>query len=437
MKKIAIIVLVLLIMGILLFWKFGPHGIQTPLGPKNVTLTFWGLWEDDHLMQPLIQEYKKLHPEVTINYVRQSSINYRTRVQTQVRAGTGPDVFMIHNSWLPMFTGDLSPAPVSVFTLLDYQKTFYPVAVDDFVRDNQIWAAPAEIDGLALFYNEDILNGTGISVPKNWQEFTDAAVRTTVKDTTGKIRTAGAAMGTAGNVDNWSDILGLLLLQQPGVDLNSVSIATQQVADVLKFYTGFVTDSKKQTWDATMPSSTQAFASNQLTFLIAPSWRAYDIRQMNPNLHFKVVPVPQLSGKPVAWATFWAYAVSGKSQFPTQSWEFIKYLTSASAEKLAYQQASQVRLSGEPYSRVDLGSTLAADPITGAFVTQGPMYKSWYLSSNTFDSGINDEMIKYWEDGINSTLQGTDPQQALQTVEAGAKQVIDKYTKPQPVAPAK
>ena len=66
----------------------------------------------------------------------------------------------------------------------------------------------------------------------------------------------------------------------------------------------------------------------------------------------------------------------------------------------------------------------------GAFVAQGPGYKFWYLSSNTFDNGINDEMIKYFEDGINIVLAGTNPQAALQTVDKGVKQVLDKYTKP-------
>ncbi len=39
-------------------------------------------------------------------------------------------------------------------------------------------------------------------------------------------------------------------------------------------------------------------------------------------------------------------------------------------------------------------------------------------------------MIKYWEDGINAILAGTDPQIALQTVDQGVKQILNKYTNP-------
>lgn len=437
MKKIIIIVLLISIVLGFLFWKFGPNisffNKAQPQGP--VTLTYWGLWEDSNLVKPLIDQYQKQNPNVVINYVRQSSVNYRTRVQTQIRAGVGPDVFVIHNSWLPMFQADLAPAPADVFTLADYKTTFYPVADASFVRGNSILAAPMEIDGLALFYNEDLLNGIGAKPPRNWQEFIDDAKKMTVKDVTG-IKTAGAAMGTTGNVDNWSDILGLLLLQQQGVDLTNP--ATDNFSNiVLTFYTDFVTDPSKKTWDVTLPSSTQMFASGRLGFYFAPSWRAHELRVANPNLKFKVAPAPQLSGRTVAWATFWAQAVAAKSKNTVEAWKFVKYLTSAEAEKLLFQQASQVRLFGEPYSRVDLASELVNDPTVGAFISQGPIYKSWYLSSNTFDIGLNDEMIKYYEDGVNAILAGTDVKSALQTVDKGVKQTLDKYTKPQPAATGK
>ncbi len=436
MKKVIIIVLSLSIILGFLFWKFGPQislfNKPKPQGP--VTLTYWGLWEEDSLIRSVILEYTKQHPEVLINYERKSSVNYRTRVQTQIREGVGPDIFRMHNSWLSMFESDLIFAPAEVFSINDYKSMFYPVASDSFVKNNQIYAAPIEIDGLALFYNEDMLAGIGGKPPRNWKEFMDLSTRMTVRDASG-IKTAGAAMGTAGNVDHWSDILGLLLLQQPGVDLKNP--ATEPVAEVLRFYTGFVTDPRKKTWDVNLPKSTDMFAQGRLGFYFAPSWRAHEIRITNPNLKFKVSPVPQLSGKTVGWASFWGEAVSAKSKHPNEAWKFVKYLTSAEAQKRIYQQASQIRLFGEPYSLTSLASEVSQDPIVGAFVNQGPNYKFWYLASNTYDQGLNDEMIKYWEDGINATLAGTDPQVALQTVDKGVKQVLDKYTKAPAASPAK
>ena len=432
MKKIIIIVLSISIILGFLFWKFGPSitlfkAKETPKGP--VTITYWGLWEDDSMIKPVIDAFQNQNPNIIVNYQKQSSVNYRTRVQAQIKAGTGPDVFRIHNSWLPMFLQDdyLSPAPTDVLTTTDYKNLFYPVAGDSFIKNNQIYAAPYAVDGLALFYNEELLTNVGGVLPKNWEEFRDMAVKMTVSDV-GGIKTAGAAIGTASNVDHWSDILGLLLLQQPDVDFNNVS--SSKVVEILTFYTGFVTNPARKTWDVNLPNSTQMFAEGRLGFYFAPSWRAHELRVANPNLKFKVTIVPQLAGKVVNWASFWGEAVSSRSPNKQEAWKFIRFLSSPEAEKLMYTEASKVRLFGEPYSLVSLSSEIAEDPIVGAFVTQGPNYKFWYLASNTLDNGLNDEMIKYWEDGINKTLAGTDIMTALQTVNSGVKQVLDKFVNP-------
>ncbi len=433
-KKIIIAVLALVVVIGFTFWHFGLNLFKGNTTEGPITLTYWGLWEDDSLIKPLIEQYQSHNPNVKVSYVKQSSINYRTRVQTQIRNGVGPDVFRIHSSWTDMFTGDLSAAPASTFSLPEYQSTFYPIASSSFVKNNQILAAPMEIDGLALYINTDILTAVGVQPPKTWQEFIDSATKMTVRDQNGQIKTAGAAIGNASNVDHWSDILGLLMLQQPNINFNN--LATPTAAEVFRFYTSFITNPSMKTWDATMPSSTEAFYSGRLAFYFAPSWRAFDLRQANPNLKFKVVPVPQLPPNPnVAWASFWGETVSSRSKNKAESWKFIKFLTSKEAEKLAYKTASSLRLFGEPYSRLDLAPEIVNDPVVGAFVQQGPYYKSWYLNSNTLDAGINEEMSKYWEDGINSTLAGTDPLAALQTVDRGVQQVLEKYTKQPATSP--
>lgn len=430
MKKIIIIVLSLAIVLGFIFWKFGPSlfsGSKKSTGP--VKLTYWGLWEEPALMKGVIAEYQKTHPNIQIDYSKQPTTNYKSRLQQQIKDGTGPDIFLIHNSWVPMFTNFLNPAPLKTFSISEYEDTFYPVAKDSFVSGQYVFAAPMEIDGLAMFVNDSLISNVGHTIPTTWQDFLNTAADVTVKDpTSGLITTAGAALGTASNVDNFSDILGLLAIQQ-GVDLQKPDPAA--VAEVLRFYTGFALSQTRKTWDKNLPSSTQAFAQGQVAFYFAPSWRASELRVINPQLQFKVVPVPQLPGRQIAWASFWGQAVSSQSKHTAEAWDFVKYLTSAPAEKLIYGEASKVRLFGEPYSRVDLASEIQNDSIAGAFVTQGPYYKGWYLSSGTYDDpGINSEMIKYWEDGVNAVLSGTSTETAADTVVKGMQQTLAKYIKP-------
>lgn len=435
MKKIIIAVIILAVIVGVLFWKFG-YLFQPKKTESPVSLKLWGLWEDDSLIRPAIDAYQKQHPNIKIEYNHQNSPNYRTRIQTQISDPKGPDIIMIHSSWLPMFlkNNNLAVLPPNVMSIDDYKKTFYPVAYSSLTKDNKIYALPLSIDGLALFYNEDLIKQAGVSIPTDWKQFEDAALSLTKKDDKGNILKAGAAMGSPANVDHWSDIIGLLFFQQPGVDLaHPSSVNPSSAADVIKFFTGFITDPTKKTWSQSMESSTQAFYEGKLAFYFAPSWRAHDIRTANPQLKFKTAPVPQLPkiadpSKQAAWGSFWAFAVSSNSQNQTAAWDFLKFLTTAETEKQLYQEASKVRLFGEPYSRVDLKQELANDPIVGSFVSQGNIYKSWYLSSRTFDSGINDEMIPYFENAINATLRGEDPANALKTTEQGVSQILDKYS---------
>lgn len=340
-------------------------------------------------------------------------------------------------------SGSITSAPKEVFTPQEYSQTFYPVVRDDFTNfrvlnanefntKGQIYGIPRGIDGLALYVNADILNAAGVAVPKTWNEFRDAAFKLTVADQDNIIKTAGAAIGLTGNVEHWPDIVGLLFYQQPGAKIETPG--DQNGADVLRFYTDFAKVSTTRVWDNTFEPSTQAFASGKVAFYFGPSWRAHELRQMNPQLNFRIAPVPQLAGRNVAWANYWGYTVSSKSQFPKESWEFLKFLTSQEAEKILYQKASETRLFGLPYSRVDLQGELLNDPLVGAFVAQGPYYKSWYLNSSTRDQGLNDEMIKYYEDAVNATAGSGDPLNALTTTAKGIQQVLDKYVRAAPVA---
>ena len=108
-----------------------------------------------------MEAYKKNHPEVSVNYKYQSSTNYRSRIQAQIDdPNEGIDIFLIHNTWLPMFlkTKQLYPMPESVMGVDEFNKTFYPIVKETLTVGNQIYGVPRGVDGLALYYNEDIFN---------------------------------------------------------------------------------------------------------------------------------------------------------------------------------------------------------------------------------------------------------------------------------------
>lgn len=388
---------------------------------QTTTIEYWGLWEPSTVMTAILSEFEAQNPNVTVNYTQQSPKDYRERLQSALASGSGPDIFRYHNTWVPMLTKDLDTLPSTVMSASEFQSTFYPVASSDLKVSNSYVGIPLMIDGLALYYNEDVFNTAGKSVPSSWDELRDTATELTVKSGN-NIERSGIALGTTGNVDHYSDILGLMLLQNGADPANPTDSLAQ---DALTFYTLFASTDK--IWNQTLPNSTTAFATEKAAMMIGPSWRAHEIKDINPSLNFKTAPLPQLPGEEVTWATYWVEGVSAQSQSKAQAWELLKFLsTQENLEKL-YAQASQERLFGEPYSRIDMANELIADPIVGAYIEQAPLARSWPMASSTFDNGLNDGIIKYYEDAINGTNSGTAPSAALETASKGIVQILSRY----------
>lgn len=426
MKNKALFIIGLAIVLGYIFWKYQPLLTSpTPLsGPTE--LTIWTL-DEEKLYQGIVEDYLKQNPKQKIHLVNQNALNYRTRVQTKIRAGNGPDIFWLHNSWVPMFLVDLNPAPATTLSVNEFSQLFYPLAKETLTSKDSVYAIPTETDGLALFYNEDIIKGVGANVPTTWRELTAIAKQVTVRNQKGEIQTAGIALGSTTNVDFWPDIIGLLFSQQNKANL--AAPATVEGAEVLTFYTSFITDPQNKTWDVTLPPSSQMFADGKLAFYLAPVAQVGIIKTANPGLNFKVSPVPQLLGRNITWGSFGALGVSFTSLHQKEAWQFLKYLTSASVQQKLYSQRIQFGLPLKPYARVDLAQSLTDDPQLGAFVKQAPFYKGWYLNYKTLDAGLNEEMINLYERAINSVLQqGQDPLTALQLIQPKVKEVLDKYT---------
>lgn len=424
-KILPLILVILIVLGLAwAFFRFRPSFPQIgKLGkPGEVTLTYWGLWEPNSVMGEILTNWERKNPGIKISYTQQSPKEYRERLQSALARGEGPDVFRFHHTWLPMLKDELEPVPASVMDAGTYGRTFYPVAATTLRSGANYMGIPLEIDTLALFYNQDIFTAAGESPPRTWDELRKLASKLTLRDEDGRIRRAGVALGTTSNIWHWSDILGLMMLQN-GADLTNPTGSLAE--DALTFYTLF--NRTERVWDDTLPVSIMAFATGKTAMFFGYSWDVFEIKNINPDLNFKIVPAPQLPGTDIAWASFWVEGVSKKSKNKEAAWEFLKYLSSKEVMQELYQAESKVRFFGEPYSRVEMASLIQTDPMVAAFINQAPKAETWYLCSRTFDNGINDRMIKYFEDAVNAVNDGQDPGRALTTAASGVAQVLSQY----------
>ena len=426
-KRIIIILILLVaviaavVLGRIAFTKFTE--------PKEVTITYWGLWENDGIIQPIIAEFEASHPKIKVQYSKQSHKQYRERLQASIDRGDGPDLFRFHNMWVPMLKNQLSPIPETVMTSTTFKELYYPSAVNDLIGGQTIYGIPLMVEGLGLYYNEDIFAAAGIiAPPATWEELLAIVPKISKPEGNG-FAVSAIALGTTGNIENFSDILATMFMQN-GTNL---AIPKGTEADTtLAFYHKFANPADPiYSWNETMDNSMYAFANGKVAMIFAPSWRAFDIvdmaKQVNPTLKFKVAPIPQLAGNTVTWSSYWAEGISEKSKYKEAAAEFLTFLISRETMIKLYAQESKIRLFGEPYARMDMANLLSNDPYAGPFVTQAKDARSFPLASRTFDNGINDRMIKYLENAVNAVNTGSSPQQELDTVANGFSQVLTSY----------
>lgn len=416
---ITVVIVILIIIGVFFAWR-SLKGRQT----GKVTLTYWGLWEDEVVMQPLIDAYQKQNPNVTINYILQTPKSYRERLQAAISRGGEVDIFRFHNTWVPMLKQELGVLPEAVYPKKEYETNFYPSITSDLKSGQNYVGIPLMIDGLALFYNEDILKAAGKTPPTTWDELHQVALALTVKNTGGEIKTAGVALGTANNIEHFSDILALMLLQNSANLKNPVG---PEASEALAFYRMFA-EKPNNTWDESQPNSISAFVGGRVAMIFAPSWEAFLIAAQNPNLKFKTAPVPQLPGTNITWASYWAEGVAQNSKYQKEAWQFLKFLSEKdNLVKLYSLETQSGRAFGEPYPRTDLAESLKDHPVVGAYILQAPQAKSFPLASRTYDNGLNDRLIKYLEDAVNSLTAGNSPDAALTTAAQGFQQILSQY----------
>jgi ABC-type glycerol-3-phosphate transport system substrate-binding protein len=400
----------------------------------KVDLEVWGAFDSSDALETITSEYKQINPHVgDIKYRKFTVDSYKKDLIDALASGQGPDIFLINNTWLPSFQDKTEPAPDWMIGEKEFRDNFVDVAAQDFLAGGKVYAVPLSVDSLALYYNRDLLNSQGITrPPQTWEEFNADVRKLTRVDQSGNITQAGAAIGTAYNINRSTDLLGLLMLQNntPMTSADNTEATFNKVIaaangqsirageNALQFYTKFADSrSSDYTWNRNMHYSIDAFYEGNTAMMLNYSWQYSAIKSKNSKLNFAVALVPQLDpNKPVNFANYWGFTVSkNKILSQTQksnisetgltegnynqarlheSWEFLKYLTMRNSGSVTLYNGlngntavfpvkddpATVYLSqtGKPAARKDIIEKQKNDPILSPFAYGNIYAKSWY-----------------------------------------------------------
>lgn len=460
MKKLAI----LLLFVVLVSTGAGCTGGSSAT-LENVELNIWRVFDDDDAFEQIINNYRAIHPNVTINYKKLRYDEYEDELIRAFAENRGPDILSLHNTWLPAYQVLLEPMPTSVsltyqetqgslrketvvvarteptMSMRELESTFVEQVAQDVVLDYQIdtdvtpeekiYGLPLAMDTLALYYNKDLFNNAGIATPpQSWSEFQDAVIALTTYDNSGNVNQSGAALGTSQNVERASDIVSLLMMQngtqmtdsKNKITFNTVSRDVAEGVfpgfDAVSFYTDFANPTKEvYSWNNTFDSSFESFTNGETAMFMGYSYHIPLIQTTSPKLNFGIAPVPQISGaREVNFANYWVETVAASSDYPEWAWDFILFETGED------QVASFLETAKKPTALRNLISSQLNDTYLGAFAEQTLTAQSWY---HGYNSGVMEDVF---EDLIDAVLSGAyeDPGDIM---DLAATQVSNTYKK--------
>ncbi len=378
---IAVLFIVLIILG-----TRKPATQKLAYQPAN--LTIWGAYDDPSYYDQIITDFQRTYPGITVTYRTFSSSTYQSSLINGLASGSGPDIFMINNTWMGSYQDKIATAPASLISPAVYSSTFDNVATKDFVLSNAIYAVPLYVDTMALYYNTDLFNSAGIAQPPaTWSQFNQDVQTLTKLDQYGNITQAGGAIGTSQNINRSTDILSLLMMQSGAKmydRINKDATFDQAVGSstpgqqALTYYTNFANSANQDyTWNSRMPYSVDAFEQGKVAMMFNYSFMISQLKTQAPYLHFAVAPMPQLdTSNKKNIANYWALTVAKTSPHPYDAWMFLTFLGS-NKEMEKYLQAAQVPTPIPALYNWQL-SDKSTDPLLDPFIQQTLTADDWY-----------------------------------------------------------
>ncbi len=358
--------------------------------------------------------------------------DYQNKVIKAIADGEGPDLFMLHNDWLPYHLNQLAPAPSSLISAEDVRRTFPEVVQNDFVQNNRVYAVPLSIDNLVLFYNTRIFEEAKIKrPPQTWQEVVELVPTLTKLDPRNPRRILQSAITlgvTDTHISRFADILAALMMQY-GAEMVSPdreralfdsplpgTPARFPGKEALDFYVSFANPQKitysytdtmagsppPANWRALLyaeqkelqkrydfPADIQAFIEGKAAMYLGYIYKVQEIKRFAPNLQFATAKLPQVSlDSPKTLADYWGETVSKSSQHPDVAWDFLRFMITA-RNSSRYAQAAK-----RAPARKDLQEGYQDHVYFGPVAQQVAYARSWYRQNTTKVEAIFADMVR-------------------------------------------
>jgi len=335
MKKLLTILIILL--SVTMFFSCSKKEAEAPAADEPIVLEYW-MWDPNFAEQEqaMIDEYEKLHPNVTINLTALDPKSYYTKLTAMAAAKQMPDVFNMHPNSVEDYVEQNALLDLTEMIKNDFKKDeyFWSVLESSFNVNGKYYSVPFAWVGSLLYYNKDLLDKHGVEYPTEgwgWDEFLEKAQALT-KDTDGSGKTdqwGYAVYSRYAVYDGW-------ILQNDGDYLNREKL-TWEPNDNAREAIEFVYDlahkykviPPPKDYDLDKKKIKLMFTQGKLAMFSEGSWNIKFLREdMKADFDWDVAYFPRgphwKEDTMHAWAD--GIAIPAESKNPEAAWDFIKYV---------------------------------------------------------------------------------------------------------------
>src|SRR5689334_9496756 len=157
---------------------------------KKLTLLTWNISNQGKVVQEWIADFKRLRPDVDVEWIDKKGTEIAAYYQTQVIAGTPPDIVDLQGAiWLEYAAaGGLLDLTPYLAKNPDVRQRFQPDYLASWVYQGKNYMLPFYVAKTLLFYNKTMFKEAGISgPPKTFDELIADASKMSKGDKTGLV----------------------------------------------------------------------------------------------------------------------------------------------------------------------------------------------------------------------------------------------------------
>jgi multiple sugar transport system substrate-binding protein len=316
--------------------------------------------------ETIVTRFNETHPTIQVTMDIQPWDSIGQTLPSAWGTGSGPDIatpnfdpgivyrYVDDDLVLPLDNllgtdeTQLDPAVVPEFVL------------DAFTVDETLYAAPANVATLQLYYNTDLFEAAGLAGPPTTSdELVDAVTQLTAGET------YGISLADHETIQMWP-----LLIWMNGGDVMSSAtcsaLDSPETIEALTTWAGLVADEGVSPVGLTGAESDSLFAAAQAAMQMNGPWAAPGYADAGVN--FAVAPIPAGAEGQVTLASTVPMMISAGTEHPAEAQEFLAWWNSAEAQR-------QFALdSGFPPTRTDLADDpeIMANEVVAQFASALP-----------------------------------------------------------------